>query len=425
MSLDESLISYAVRYNALTELQQLGLSRDHFVDEYKTVWNYLLRTKRQHDTVPSEETLLARFPDLSLPRVRRRDVPVLMNDVRQRYKFIQLLTSINRVADQAVNYDVVDDVIQTLQGELNSLSFSTNNKSHLVDLFSSTGKERMMEDIRHRRRGGVIGIPTGLKKIDTIAGGLQKQKMVVVMGRTGLGKSWLNLLFVVNAVMNGRSVILYPLEMTLEETAYRLYTLTTSKLFGAKKALKNHDLTMGRVNTRRAARFLNVLEDKFAGKLLVADVGSLADQYTNERIEAEVSAHRPDMFWVDYITLMKPPDSKKSDDGWQSIRQLSNGIATTAKRRNCVGGASAQVSREALKANVFLPRLEHIGYGDSIGQDTDMAVSINRKGPDLYYALVKNRGGPEIGKTKVNFAVNIGVICEAKGGDPDDDQTSA
>lgn len=62
---------------------------------------------------------------------------------------------------------------------------------------------------------------------------------------------------------------------------------------------------------------------------------------------------------------------------------------------------------------MFLPRLEHIAYGDSIGQDADMVFSINRKKDGLYYALVKNRGGPEISRTKVNFSINVGIIEEA------------
>ena len=38
-----------------------------------------------------------------------------------------------------------------------------------------------------------------------------------------------------------------------------------------------------------------------------------------------------------------------------------------------------------------------IAYGDSIGQDADQVFSVNRNAKGLYYRLVKNRGGLEIG----------------------------
>ena len=178
--------------------------------------------------------------------------------------------------------------------------------------------------------------------------------------------------------------------------------------------LKNYDLSTGNINMRRVVRLLNMLEDRFAGQLHVADVASLSDPYTNERIEAEVDMYKPDMFWVDYLTLMKPPPrNRNGDSDWSDVRHLSNGIKNTAMRRRVIGGCSAQVNREAIRVRgVLLPRLEHIAYGDSIGQDADQVFSLNRKERILYYALVKNRGGPEIGKTKMRFDVNVGILEE-------------
>jgi hypothetical protein len=85
-----------------------------------------------------------------------------------------------------------------------------------------------------------------------------------------------------------------------------------------------------------------------------------------------------------------------------------------------VGGCSAQVNREAVSGKALIPRLEHISYGDSIGQDADKVLSIGRKGDNLYYGLVKNRGGPEIAKVKMNFNPDIGDLTEIEGGDDDE-----
>lgn len=423
MSIDASVVSYVIRHNDITGVQRLGIDSDFFVDEWRTIWRYILRVKRDHDDIPSKATLRARFPDIELPQVRKSELPHLAAQIRQRKKYITFLENLNEAAGNANDFEAVDEVIQTLQGKLNDLAFKSGQTNHMVDLFSVEVGKQIRREIQKRRSGQVAGIPTGLHKFDTIAGGLHKQRSVTVIGRTGIGKSWIDLLFVASTVQWGGKVVLYPLEMTLFETAARLYSIFSQRMFGMEGVLKNYDITTGRVSKRQVIRFLHAMEDRFAGQLYVADVGNLADPYTVERIEAEVEVYQPDMFWVDYITLLKPPPGSKDEGDHVAVSKLSKGIKNTAMRRNCIGGASAQVNREAIRNRVFLPRLEHIAFGDAIGHDADQVFSINRTGDYLHYALVKNRGGPEIGThrkrgVRVNFFPNEGVIEEAS----DDDQ---
>lgn len=419
--IDAAIISWALKYNDINSLQRAGISEDHFVDEYRTMWKYLRRMKAQHDSLPSRDTFAQRFPDFERQRVRQGELPMLIDQIRKRKKFIDFMGALNDTAGSGIDYENVDDKIQALQGRLNTLAFSHREQSHIVDLFSRETTDRMMRDQKRRRSGQISGIPTGLHRFDRENMGLQKQKMVVAIGRTGIGKSWLDLMFVAQAIMAGEKVILYPLEMTLTETAYRLYSIFTQQMFGPSRVLKNLDLTRGNIPARKVVKLLHILEDKFPGQLYVADVGSLADPYTMERIEAEVELHRPGMFWVDYLTLVKAPQGARQDGEHVAVRQLSNGVASIAKRRDCVGGASAQVNREALKTRAFLPRLEHIAYGDSIGQDADVVFSLNRKGEYLFYAVVKNRGGTEISKMRMKFLPNEGLLREDEEQETEDD----
>lgn len=422
MSLDSSLISYAVkREKGFTELQRAGVTAEHFTDDYQKVWKFLQRMKRDHGQVPSSKIVATRYPNVDLHGVRDRDLPILVAEVKQRRKFMDFLEAIEE-ASRIAGPDEIDVTLATLQGQLNGLSVR-NGKSGLVDLFSTETQKRILKDQAKRRRGDVMGLPTGLKRFDFTTGGLQRGRMAVVIGRPGLGKSWLDLLFVASAVMAGGKVGLYPLEMTLEETALRLYTIFSCRMFGEHKALKNLDLLNGRVSKAKIVRLLGLLEDKFKGQLFVADIGSMADPYTVERVEAEQEIYRFDMQWIDYLTLMKAPGvGRDGGEDHTTVKALSNGMKQISVRQNTVTGVSAQVSRQAISGRAFLPRLEHIAYGDSIGQDADHVVSINRKGPHLYYGMVKNRHGPEIGKTRVKFAVDSGSIEETQEQDDEDDE---
>ena len=423
MSIDTALISTVVRYpDTFTELLRSGISQEDFVDEYRQLWRYLSRIKQKHGKVPSRSAITARFPDIEWTRPQERDLPVLLEQIRQRRKWTDFLTIIDEAATAAGSPEDVDDALVRLRASTNKLATANGTHSHLVDLFDRATAQRMLREIKQRKFGGALGMPTGLKRIDA-HGGMVKGRSYVVGGRTGLGKSWIDLLFVASAVVAGHKFILYPLEMTLTETAFRLYTIFSQKMFGAQHVLKNTDLTMGYVTKRQVVKVLHALEDRFAGQLYVADIGSLSDPYTVDRIEAEVETYKPDGYWIDYITLLKAPEMKKGGEDYSAIRYLSSGVKGCNIRQNVVGGMSAQINRESLKVRSFIPRLEHISYGDSIGHDADHVVMINRRGQYLYYAEVKNRHGPEIPTTRVRFFVDEGVIEETEDqGTEEDDE---
>jgi hypothetical protein len=80
----------------------------------------------------------------------------------------------------------------------------------------------------------------------------------------------------------------------------------------------------------------------------------------------------------------------------------------------CVGGCSAQVNRDAMSKKAFLPRPENISFGDSIGHDANLIISLNRKDEWLYYGVVKNRHGPEFGPIRTKFFPDLGIIEESQ-----------
>lgn len=402
----------------LVRLQQSGIDHEHFNGDYQQVWSFIARMASDHGEVPSPDILESRFDFLDISKVKKRDAAALAAEVRQRRRYQRFLGAVSD-ASYLDDPDGLELALADLQQSLNALSVAGNRNS-LVDAFGKDARERMAKDLKDRRRGGTVGIPTGLQRLDYVTNGLQAGRMWVIMGRPGLGKSWLNLLFCASAVMNGYKVVLFPLEMTFEETVLRLYTIMSQRMYGSNKVFRNLDLANGRITPKKVVKFLHVLEDKFAGQLLVADIGASTDPYTIDRVRAEVAIHRPDMFWVDYITLLKNPGRSDMRDDLV-VKMLSNGIKQTAMMYDCVGGASAQVNREAIKARAFLPRVENIAYGDSIGQDADGVLSINRKDAYLYYACVKHRGGPEVGKTRAQFMVDEGIIGDTKEQDEDDD----
>ena len=410
MGLDAQIISYVVRRpDSLVQLQRAGIQPNDFVQGYDRIWQYICRIKKQHGIVPSKTTLESRFTKFEYVKTREADLGFLLSELRRRKKWQDLLDVIDYAATNAASPDDVDKVLEVVQSKVNNLAYGGETGAHLVDVFSKEASKQLLKDIRERRQTVFQGLPTGLKRIDKL-GGLQRGHMVTVVGRLGTGKSWINLLFVANAVRGGAKVLLYPLEMTLEETVYRLYAIFSLLEYGPERVLKNRAIATGQVSKKKLVSFLKTLEEKYAGQLHIASIGTMHSPYTLERIEAEVDLYRPDMFWIDYLTLLKAPPGHEKE--YTAVRSLSSGIKNMAMRFKCVGGASAQVNREAMKGKSFIPRPENISFGDSIGQDSDMVIGLNRKEEMLYYGLVKNRNGPEIPLVRVKFFPDMGLISE-------------
>lgn len=422
MSIDTSIISLVLtKPSKLKEVQRAGITSEHFVDEYANVWRWIQRNKLQYGTVPSRDVAESRFHDLDIHRVKDRDIPVLINEIQHRKKWMDFVDIIDVASREAATPDDVERAIGNVIRKSTALSVSTG-RSPVVDLFSEEIQKKILVELRKRRRGEANGIPTGFNRIDTLTGGLQKQTLTAVFGRPGLGKSWLNALFVASAVKSGAKVMLFPLEMNLFDVACRLYTVFSCQMFGPSKALKNLDLTRGHISVKRVQKFLAILEDKYEGQLFVADIGSMQDPYTVERVNAEVQMHRPQLFLIDYLSLMKAPGvGRDGNEDYTTIKALSNGCKMITVANDCAGVIAAQVNRDAIKGGHFLPRLENLSFGDSIAADIDKGIAINRKGPHLYYAMIKNRGGVEIGRTRCSFAVNSGDISETKSQEDDDD----
>lgn len=394
-------------------MQRLGVSAEDFEEPYSKIWNGALRIKRQSGHIPSRDVMSRRYPDAVWSRrTRATDLPVLVHELRARKNYNNFLEIITNVARECTDPDLLPDALAALQGQLNQLSLR-NGGSSLVDVTSPDYQKELFSEIRRRRTEEVQGVSTGFPTLDAATGGLQAGRLISVIARAGSYKTWLDLFFVAEGVMQGKKVILYPLEMTTFETMMRLYTIFSHKIFGGRKTFKNLDLSQGRINKRRFTQFLSKLEDQYNGQLLVADITKLDGEYTVERIEAEIEMHQPHMWWVDYLTLLRIPGKTSDSAEWQGIKFLTRSLKGIASRSHTIGGCSAQVNRDYIKSRSKLPRPEHISFGDSLAHDADQVISLAKLNSNtIMYGLSKNRHGPEIQQVTCKVDVNLGVIQE-------------
>lgn len=138
----------------------------------------------------------------------------------------------------------------------------------------------------------IIGLPTGLKDLDRILGGLRPGKLILIGGRPGMGKSSLALQMAKTAIQKrGSKVLYFSLEMIGEELIERLVSAETGL---------DTDLMRGKKLNSQNYSTINQTVETIAGWPLTID-----DRTQNiEAIRARAVSHKfnpgLDLIVIDY-----------------------------------------------------------------------------------------------------------------------------
>jgi replicative DNA helicase len=97
-------------------------------------------------------------------------------------------------------------------------------KQDITSLETILGDSFDRIDDLHNNRGGMRGIPTGLKDLDHILAGLQRSDLFVLAARPSMGKTALMLNIALNVATKADqgAVLLFSLEMGKEQLVDRL-----------------------------------------------------------------------------------------------------------------------------------------------------------------------------------------------------------
>jgi len=237
---------------------------------------------------------------------------------------------------------------------------------------------------------GVVGIHTGLLKLDDVLGGL-KNKLYILAARPGIGKSALAKCISVAAGEGDKSVLVFSLEMPKEELGIR-YLSGVAGIDG-KSLEKGHlkDVEYPKLTdaASRLQKFNIHIDDN--PRQTEIDIWSKSKRHKVK--------HGLDLLIVDYLQLVKcstPTGSREQD-----VASISKAFKAMATDLSCSCLILAQLSRECEKAK-RRPMLSDLRESGGVEQDADVVVFLHKphkyddsKPEDLVEALVeKHRGGP-------------------------------
>ncbi len=316
----------------------------------------------------------------------------------------KLITSCNRLTVQAYESSDVNELLDQAEQEIFSIAERRQlNPIHRVSELIDASIEQIEAVIKAHK--GITGMATGFTKLDEMLSGLQPSDMIILAARPSVGKT----AFALNAarhaaVADGKSVLLFSLEMSKEQLVQRLLCM-------------EGEINSVRLRTGFLAKSEFPKLQRAAGKLTEApiyidDTAGIGILDVRSKARRHMASHGLDLIVIDYLQLMR--GAGRFENRQTEISEISRSIKSIARELRVPVLALSQLSREAEKDDTGMPKLSHLRESGAIEQDADVVLMLSRppaheaEGQENLIRLMvaKQRNGPT-GKVDLLFDRDI------------------
>ena len=261
--------------------------------------------------------------------------------------------------------------------------------------------ERGFEEIErlYQNKGETTGVASGFKDLDEKTSGFQPGDMVLIAARPSMGKTTFALNIAEHAALKeGKSVVIFSLEMSKEQLAYKLLCSQASVDMLSLRTGQLEDSDWE--NIARAAGPLS------SAKIYIDDTAGVSIMEMRSKCRKLKAEHGIDMILIDYLQLMSGTGEESRQ---QEVSEISRNIKAIAKEMKCPVIALSQLSRAPEQRADHRPMLSDLRESGSIEQDADLVMFLYR---DEYYnketdeknigecIVAKQRNGP-VGTVKL------------------------
>ncbi len=293
--------------------------------------------------------------------------------VREKYYVRALILAAREIADSASSTDETADMLldsaeqkiyDIRQGKISTGPALLGDI--LVGDVYETLKNLCSEDADKYK-----GFSSGFYDLDKVMTGLNKSDLIIVGARPAMGKTSFALNIARNAaVMSGKKVLFFSLEMTKEQLAQRILSMEARVESSKMRTGEIHD-----EEWKRIAKATSVLSKC----RLYIDDSSLT---TVPEIKAKIRRLKDvDLVLIDYLQLMK--GTGRTDNRVQEVSEITRGLKLLAKDLGVPVITLAQLSRSTeARGKSHRPQLADLRESGSIEQDADIVLMLYR---DEYY----------------------------------------
>ncbi len=240
------------------------------------------------------------------------------------------------------------------------------------------------------RKEGLTGVNTGIPKLNTLTGGLQKSDLIVLAARPGVGKTSFALSLAAKAAIDyGETVAFFSLEMSGDQLLQRILSMR------ANVNLKK--LRDGTISKQEIGDIHLACPQIAEAPIYVDDNSDLGITELMTKARQLKSSTDLKLIIIDYLQLMR---TEKGENRAVQIGEISRGLKILAKDLQVPIIALAQLNRGVEEKGRGDPKLSDLRESGSIEQDADMVWFVmrdfkpNEEGIDYGKLIVaKHRNG--------------------------------
>jgi replicative DNA helicase len=278
--------------------------------------------------------------------------------------------------------------IEAAEQALFQLATDSGSSGGLISFERALTEAILGAERAFRRPGGISGLSTGLRDLDSKMGGLHPSDLMILAGRPGMGKTALATKIAFgaakalvaearqadpNAVAKAQ-VAIFSLEMSAEQLATRLLS---------EEALISGDrIRRGDIGQKDFDRFVQVSRDIAGLPLMIDDTPAITMSALRTRCRRLKRTKGLAMVVVDYLQLMRPAAGTRPENRVLEISQITQSLKALAKELAVPVLALSQLSRAVESREDKRPQLSDLRESGSIEQDADSVMFVYR---DEYY----------------------------------------
>ena len=349
-----------------------------FFPNFKNEFNFIYNHYKTYGQVPDTETFLKAFPEFEIIVVNE-SLEYLLSELYEEKKTNFLVNTFNRVKDSLMSGNT-----EKAYDEFLKASQVASSQKHLDAVNILEDISRYDAYIDKCNDFSKYYISTGFRELDRIIGGFDRQEeLAVIAARSGVGKSWLLLKFVSEAIKQGLTVGLFSGEMSVNKVAYRFDTLMSH--------ISNGQLMHGNISAANEyMAYLNNLKENHSGQLYVMTRDMVDGKCGVNALRSFVEKYNLDILFIDQLSLLD--DDRNARVFFEQASNISKDLKILQTQKHIPIVSVSQQNRTKVEEGEFAGT-ENISNSDRIAQDSTLILFLTQKDNILTISIGKSRDG--------------------------------
>ena len=318
-----------------------------------------------------------------------KNLSVYMNIVKEKALMRALLAACGSIADDVYSQEKTakelinsaGDLIYKLAEEKNGRSL-THIRGAIIESYDQMSRAAKSKD-------GLMGVSIGFPLMDKQLSGLQENQLIIVAGKTGMGKTSfaLNIVEHVGIVVN-RPVAIFSLEMSRDQIG--------SRLMCGRAMVDSQKSRVGQLTDEDYQKLADAMAPFDSSKIYIDDTPNTGPTEILAKLR-RFKHQQGDLGLVviDYLQLMSL--GGRVENRQLEIAQITRSLKIMARELACPVMVLSQLRRVGDARANQPPQLSDLRESGSIEQDADVVIFLHR---DDYF----NTDGEPTGRSRIIIA---------------------